>query len=76
MPKAMIVICTGNHDRHLAGALPAAGPSFHHHAHSIPLGWVEAAVAVGFFGLLAAAVTEIFPTISRIAAGQEGGNGG
>lgn len=60
MPKAMVVIClavmTGIWLEHFL----LLGPSFHHHAHHIPLGWVEAAVAVGFFGLLAAAVTGYF----------------
>jgi hypothetical protein len=71
MPRAMIVICLASHDRHLAGALPALGPSFHHHAHHIPLGWVEAAVAVGFFGLLAAAVTGYFQQFPELLQGRK-----
>ena len=57
MPKAMTVIClavmTGIWLEHYL----LLGPSFNQHTHHLPLGWVEPAVAVGFFGLLAAAVT-------------------
>ncbi len=60
MPKAMVVICLGVMTGIWLEHYLLLGPSFHHHAHHIPLGWVEAAVAVGFFGLLAAAVTEYF----------------
>ena len=44
----------------LANCYLLIGPSFNHHAQHLPLGWVEVAVAVGFFGLLAAAVTGYF----------------
>ena len=57
MPRAMTVIClavmTGIWLEHYL----LLGPAFHHHAVRLPLGWVEGALAVGFFGLLAAAVT-------------------
>ena len=60
VPKAMIVIClavmTGIWLEHYL----LLGPAFHHHTHHLPLGWVEVAVAVGFFGLLAAAITGYF----------------
>jgi hypothetical protein len=60
MPKAMTVICSAV----IAGIwlehYLLLGPSFHHHARSLPLGWVEVAVGIGFFGLLAAAVTAYF----------------
>ena len=60
MPKPMTVIClfvmAGIWLEHYL----LIGPSFNHHAHHLPLGWVEVAVAIGFFGLLAAAVTGYF----------------
>ena len=56
-PKAMTVIClavmTGIWLEHYL----LLGPAFHHQAAHLPLGWVEVAVAIGFFGLLAASVT-------------------
>lgn len=60
MPRAMTVIClavmTGIWLEHYL----LLGPAFHRHARHLPLGWVEGAVAMGFFGLLAAAVTGYF----------------
>ena len=58
MPRAMIVICLGTMTGIWLEHYLLLGPSFHHHAHHIPLGWVEAAGAVGFFGLMAAAVAQ------------------
>jgi hypothetical protein len=59
-PKAMITLClailTGIWLEHYL----LLGPAFHPHVHRLPLGWVEAVVAVGFFGLLAAAITGYF----------------
>lgn len=59
-PRAMTVICLAV----IAGIwlehYLLLGPAFHHEVDRLPLGWVEAAVAVGFFGLLAAAITGYF----------------
>ncbi|WP_394707994.1 hypothetical protein [uncultured Desulfosarcina sp.] len=70
MPKAMIGIClaimTGIWLEHYL----LLGPAFHHHVHHLPLGWVEAAVAVGFFGLLAAAVTTYFKQFPELLKGN------
>ena len=59
-PKAMTVICLAVMIGIWLEHYLLLGPAFHHHAQSIPLGWVEAAIGVGFFGLLAAAVTGYF----------------
>ena len=71
MPKAMTVIClavmTGIWLEHYL----LLGPSFHHHAHHVPLGWVEVAVGVGFFGLLAAAVTGYFKQFPELLQMQK-----
>jgi Ni/Fe-hydrogenase subunit HybB-like protein len=60
MPKAMITLCLAV----LAGIwlehYLLLGPAFHPHVRHLPLGWLEAVMAVGFFGLLAAAVTAYF----------------
>ena len=56
-PKAMTVICLAVMAGIWLEHYLLLGPSFHHGARHLPLGWVEVAVAVGFFGLLAAAVT-------------------
>ena len=56
-PKAMTVICLAVMAGIWLEHYLLLGPSFHHDARHLPLGWVEVAVAVGFFGLLAAAVT-------------------
>ncbi|MFO7715598.1 hypothetical protein [Desulfosarcina sp.] len=73
MPKAMTVIClaimTGIWLEHYL----LLGPAFHHHAHHLPLGWVEAAVAVGFFGLLAAAVTGYFQQFPELLQDNHAG---
>ena len=60
MPKAMIVICLAVMIGIWLEHYLLLGPAFHHQADHLPLGWVEAAVAVGFFGLLAAAITGYF----------------
>jgi len=59
-PKAMTVICLAVMSGIWLEHYLLLGPSFHHDVHHLPLGWVEAGVAVGFFGLLAAAVTAYF----------------
>ena len=56
-PRAMTVICLAVMAGIWLEHYLLLGPSFHHGARHLPLGWVEVAVAVGFFGLLAAAVT-------------------
>ncbi|HSO18009.1 MAG TPA: hypothetical protein VLT88_01045, partial [Desulfosarcina sp.] len=70
MPKAMTVVClavmTGIWLEHFL----LLGPSFHQDAGHLPLGWVEAAVAVGFFGLLAAAVSGYFRRFPELLAGS------
>jgi hypothetical protein len=70
MPKAMIVICLGTMTGIWLEHYLLLGPAFHHHAHHLPLGWVEAAVGVGFFGLLAAAVTGYFKQFPELLGGK------
>jgi Ni/Fe-hydrogenase subunit HybB-like protein len=65
-PKAMTVICLAVMVGIWLEHYLLLGPAFHHHADHLPLGWVEAVVGVGFFGLFAAAVTSYlnrFPEI-------------
>lgn len=66
MPKTMAGICLAV----LAGIwlehYLLLGPAFHKHAADLPLGWVEPAVAVGFFGLLAACVSGYFRLFPEI----------
>lgn len=68
-PKAMTVICLfvmlGIWLEHYL----LLGPAFHHHAKHLPLGWVEAAVGVGFFGLLAMSVTSYLKRFPEIWGG-------
>ena len=68
-PKAMTIICVlvmvGIWLEHYL----LLGPAFHHHAEHLPLGWVEAAVGVGFFGLMAAAVTSYLNRFPEILNG-------
>jgi hypothetical protein len=71
MPRAMIVICLGTMTGIWLEHYLLLGPSFHHHAHHIPLGWVEPAVAMGFFGLMAAAVTQYFRQFPELLKGRE-----
>jgi Ni/Fe-hydrogenase subunit HybB-like protein len=66
MPKAMIVICLGTMAGIWLEHYLLLGPAFNHHVHHLPLGWVEVAVAVGFFGLLAAAVAGYFKQFPEI----------
>jgi Ni/Fe-hydrogenase subunit HybB-like protein len=70
-PKAMTVIClavmTGIWLEHFL----LLGPSFHHDVGHLPLGWVEAAVAVGFFGLLAAAIAGYFRQFPELLKARE-----
>ncbi len=56
-PKAMTVLCLAVMIGIWLEHYLLLGPSFHHDAEHLPLGWVEAVVGVGFFGLMAAAVT-------------------
>jgi Ni/Fe-hydrogenase subunit HybB-like protein len=72
IPKAMIVICTVVIsgiwlEHHLL-----IGPAYHHHAASLPLGFVDVLVALGFLGLLALAITGYlrqFPELLENSAG-------
>lgn len=66
MPKAMTVICLAVMVGIWLEHYLLLGPAFHHHAHHLPLGWVEVAVAVGFFGLLATAVTGYFKKLPEL----------
>ena len=72
MPRAMTVICLGVMAGIWLEHYLLLGPSFHHHAHHLPLGWVEAAVGVGFFGLLAAAVTSYFNQFPELLQDSKG----
>jgi hypothetical protein len=69
MPKAMAVICLAVMAGIWLEHYLLLGPAFHHHVDHLPLGWVEAAVAVGFFGLLAAAVTSYFTQFPELLQG-------
>jgi hypothetical protein len=69
-PKAMMVICLAVMAGIWLEHYLLLGPAFHHHAEHLPLGWVEAAVAVGFFGLLAAAVTSYFTQFPELLKGS------
>ena len=69
-PKAMTVICLfamlGIWLEHYL----LLGPAFHHDARHLPLGWVEAAVGIGFFGLMAASVTSYLKRFPEILDGR------
>lgn len=60
MPRTMTAICLTVMAGIWLEHYLLLGPAFHHHARHLPLGWVEVAVAVGFFGLLATAVSGYF----------------
>jgi len=66
IPRAMVVICLAVMAGIWLEHYLLLGPAFNHHVHNLPLGWVEIAVAVGFFGLLAAAVTSYFKQFPEI----------
>lgn len=66
VPRAMVVICLAVMAGIWLEHYLLLGPAFNHHVHHLPLGWVEIAVAVGFFGLLAAAVTGYFKQFPEI----------
>ncbi len=74
VPKAMIAICTVVIsgiwlEHHLL-----LGPAYHHQAVGFPIGLADILVAVGFFGLLALAVTgylQQFPETHQIDTGGE-----
>ncbi len=59
-PRAMSVICLAVMAGIWLEHYLLLGPAFHHHAHHLPLGWVEVGVGIGFFGLLAAAIAAYF----------------
>ena len=69
IPKAMTVICLAVMVGIWLEHYLLLGPAFHHHADHLPLGWVEAAVAMGFFGLMAAAVTSYIKRFPEILSG-------
>ena len=71
MPKAMTVICSAVMIGIWLEHYLLLGPAFHHHAHHLPLGWVEVAVGVGFFGLLAIAVTSYFKNFPELLNNNE-----
>jgi hypothetical protein len=72
IPKAMIVICTVVIcgiwlEHHLL-----IGPAYNHHAASLPLGFADVLVGLGFLGLLALTVTGYlrqFPELLETSAG-------
>ncbi|GAB6908412.1 MopC [Desulfosarcina cetonica] len=71
-PQAMTVICLAVMLGIWLEHYLLLGPAFHPHVHHLPLGWVEVAVGVGFFGLLAIAVTRYLKTFPELlAAGAE-----
>jgi Ni/Fe-hydrogenase subunit HybB-like protein len=73
-PRAMVVIALAIMSGIWLEHYLLLGPAFHIHARQLPLGWVEAAVAVGFFGLLAVAITgyfKQFPELLKERAGQQ-----
>lgn len=73
VPAAMIVICSvaivGMWLEHFL----LLGPVYHHHIATLPLGWSDLTTAIGFFGLLATALTAYlnqFPEVLRIRLGE------
>lgn len=73
IPAAMIVICSivlvGMWLEHFL----LIAPAFYPHAKALPLSWVDAGVALGFVGLMIAAVTsymEQFPEMLQTASGE------
>jgi len=74
VPKAMLVICTVVIsgiwlEHHLL-----IGPAYHHHAASLPLGFVDVLVALGFLGLLALAVTSYLRQFPELLENSAGGS--
>ena len=68
MPKTMAVICLAVLVGIWLEHYLLLGPAFHKDVADLPLGWVEPAVALGFFGLLAASVSgyfKLFPEILK-----------
>jgi hypothetical protein len=68
IPAAMIVICAlviiGMWLEHFL----LIAPAFHPHTHSLPLSWIDPAVGLGFFGLLASSLgyyMKQFPELLR-----------
>lgn len=70
MPRAMVVICLAVMAGIWLEHYLLLGPAFHHDVRHLPLGWVEVAVGVGFFGLLAAALTGYFKQFPELLAGD------
>jgi Ni/Fe-hydrogenase subunit HybB-like protein len=73
-PKAMITLCLASLTGIWLEHFLLLGPAFHPHVHQLPLGWVEPVVAVGFFGLLAAAITGYFKQFPELLMGAADGN--
>ena len=72
-PLTMVVICTVVIagiwlEHHLL-----IGPAYHHHAASLPLGFVDVLVALGFLGLLALAVTGYLRQFPELLENNAGG---
>ena len=68
-PKAMTIICLAVMAGIWLEHYLLLGPAFHHHAEHLPLGWVEVAIGIGFFGLLAAAVTSYLQRFPEVLEG-------
>jgi Ni/Fe-hydrogenase subunit HybB-like protein len=73
VPAAMIVICAAVIIGMWLEHFLLLGPVYYRHVHILPLSWVDGAVALGFIGLLAAAVRgyiEQFPEMLDTQIGQ------
>jgi hypothetical protein len=72
VPAAMLVICaaviTGIWLEHFL----LLGPVYHHHAQTLPLGWIEGLIALGFLGLLAGSLRAYFQQFPELLPRPEG----
>ncbi|CAD7844819.1 MAG: Putative uncharacterized protein TTHA1760 [Olavius algarvensis Delta 4 endosymbiont] len=73
IPKAMIVICTVVISGMWLEHHLLIGPAYHHHATSLPLGFTDVLVALGFVGLLALAVTSYLRQFPELLQDNTGG---
>ncbi len=73
VPAAMLAVCS----MVIAGIwlehFLLLGPVYHHAAQALPLGWVEAGIALGFLGLLAWALKSYFAQFPELLPRPQGG---
>ena len=73
VPAAMLVICAVVISGIWLEHFLLLGPVYHHDAQTLPLGWVEGGIALGFLGLLAWALTTYFSQFPELLPRPEGG---